>query len=101
MNFVIGLLEFWSNWVASAGRYSRLEAKMTGMTPAWLTLSGMYVEEPPYILRPTIRRAYWTGIRRWPCSMKMTVAMMTRPMATTMKKTAQPLLSLSAHIVAG
>ena len=23
---------------------------MTGMTPAWLTLSGMYVEEPPNIL---------------------------------------------------
>ena len=45
------------------------------MMPAWFTFSGMYVDEPPYIFRPTIRRAYCTGIRRWPCSMKMTVAM--------------------------
>ena len=48
---------------------------MTGMTPAWLTLSGMYVELPPNILRPTIRRAYCTGIRRCACSTKMTAAM--------------------------
>ena len=47
---------------------------MTGMMPAWFTLSGMYVELPPNILRPTIRRAYCTGIRRWACSMKMTAA---------------------------
>ena len=26
---------------ASCGMYSRLEAKMTGMTPAWLTFIGM------------------------------------------------------------
>ena len=26
---------------SSTGMYSRLEAKMIGMTPAWLTLSGM------------------------------------------------------------
>jgi preprotein translocase subunit SecY len=45
---------------------------MTGITPAWFTLSGMYVEEPPNILRPTMRRAYCTGMRRCPCSMKMT-----------------------------
>ena len=63
---------------------------MTGMTPAWLTFSGMYVEEPPNILRPTIRRAYCTGIRRWACSMKMTAAMMTRPITITMPKTHQP-----------
>jgi hypothetical protein len=30
-----------ANCEASAGRYSRLLAKMTGMTPAWFTLSGM------------------------------------------------------------
>ena len=63
---------------------------MTGMMPAWLTFSGMYVEEPPNILRPTIRRAYWTGIRRWACSMKMTAAMITSPITSTMPKTHQP-----------
>ena len=30
-----------------AGKYSTLEAKMIGMTPAWLTFSGMYVDDPP------------------------------------------------------
>ena len=59
--------------------YSSDEAKMTGMTPAWFTLSGMYVEVPPYILRPTIRLAYCTGIRRWACSMKATKATMATP----------------------
>ncbi len=74
---------------------------MTGMTPAWLTLSGMYVEEPPNILRPTIRRAYCTGIRRWACSMKMTAAMMIRPTATTMLNVSQPLVWRTAHSEAG
>ena len=27
--------------LSSCGRYSSDEAKMTGMTPAWLTFSGM------------------------------------------------------------
>ncbi len=74
---------------------------MTGMTPAWFTLSGMYVELPPNILRPTIRRAYWTGIRRWACSMKMTAATMTRPITRTMPKVHQPLSWPTAHMVAG
>ena len=30
-----------------AGKYRTLEAKMIGMTPAWLTFRGMYVDEPP------------------------------------------------------
>ena len=70
---------------------------MTGMTPAWFTLSGMYVELPPNILRPTIRRAYCTGIRRWACSMKMTAAMISRPITTTMPKTHQPFAFCTAH----
>jgi hypothetical protein len=37
---------------------------MTGMTPAWLTFNGRYVDVPPYMRRPTIRFAYWTGMRR-------------------------------------
>ncbi len=36
---------------------------MTGMTPAMLSFNGMYVVVPPYILRPIIRFAYWTGTR--------------------------------------
>ena len=57
------------------GRYSSDDAKITGMTPAWLTFNGRYVDEPPYIFRPTMRLAYCTGIRRWPCSTKTTPAM--------------------------
>ena len=30
-----------NSWAASCGMYSSDEAKMTGMTPAWFTLSGM------------------------------------------------------------
>ena len=75
---------------------------MTGMMPAWFTLSGMYVEVPPNILRPTIRLAYCTGIRRCACSMKMTAAMMTRPITITMPKTHQPFASSGpAHSGAG
>ena len=74
---------------------------MTGMTPAWLTLSGMYVEEPPNILRPTIRRAYCTGIRRCACSMKTTAATTTRPMTITPPKTHGPLAFWTPHRAAG
>ena len=42
------------------------EAKMTGMTPAMLTLSGMKVLVPPIMRRPTTRLAYCTGMRRSP-----------------------------------
>ena len=59
---------------------------MIGMMPAWLTFRGMYVEEPPNILRPTILRAYCTGIRRCACSMKTTAAITTRPMRQTMRE---------------
>ena len=69
---------------------------MTGMTPAWLTLSGMYVELPPNILRPTMRRAYCTGMRRWPCSMKMTAATTVMPMTMTTAED-PPALAASAR----
>ncbi len=52
-------------------------------------------------MRPTIRRAYWTGIRRWACSMKMTAAMITSPIAITTPKTHQPWLCWTSHIEAG
>ncbi len=45
---------------------------MTGMTPAWLTFSGMYVLVPPYMRRPIIRLAYCTGMRRCACSTNTT-----------------------------
>ena len=37
---------------------------MTGRTPDIFTLIGMWLDWPPYILRPTTRCAYCTGIRR-------------------------------------
>ena len=67
---------------------------MTGMTPAWLTFSGMYVDVPPYIRRPIIRLAYWTGIRRCACSMKTTKKMTSRTSAITRENLPQPLLIL-------
>ena len=54
-------------------------AKMTGMTPPELTLRGRRVDWPPIILRPTMRLAYWTGMRRSERStktMKATTAIM-------------------------
>ena len=74
---------------------------MTGMMPAWFTLSGMYVELPPNILRPTIRRAYCTGMRRCACSMKMTAATRTRPITITMAKVHQPFARWTDHSAAG
>ena len=50
------------------------EAKITGMTPPVLTLSGMCVLDPPYIRRPTTRLAYCTVTRRCPRSTKMIAA---------------------------
>ena len=32
---------FWIVFCSSVGMYRTLEAKMIGMTPAWLTFSGM------------------------------------------------------------
>ena len=58
-----------------AGNIRIDEAKIGGMTPATLTLSGRCVDCPPYIFRPTTRLAYWTGICRCPRSKKMIAAM--------------------------
>jgi len=46
------------------------DAKMGGITPAVLNFNGRCVLCPPYILRPTILFAYWTGIRLCPLSTK-------------------------------
>jgi hypothetical protein len=40
-------------------------AKISGIIPAELTLSGMCVLWPPYIRVPRMRFAYCTGMRRW------------------------------------
>ena len=40
----------------------REEAKITGITPAVFTFSGIFVDCPPTILRPCIFFAYCTGI---------------------------------------
>ena len=61
------------------------EAKMTGMTPAMLTLSGMNVLCPPIILRPTTRFAYCTGTRLSPVVIQITPT--TTASAMTMNRT--------------
>ena len=57
-------------------------AKMTGITPPELTLSGRCVACPPYTRRPTTRLAYCTGIFLCPRSTKTTAAT-TTTMTTT------------------
>ncbi len=44
---------------------SRLEAKMIGITPAWLTFNGRYCRVPPKTRRPRTCLADCVGIRRW------------------------------------
>jgi hypothetical protein len=39
-------------------------AKMTGMTPPEFTFSGRWLDWPPIMRRPTMRRALWMGMRR-------------------------------------
>ena len=71
-------------WIVDAkscGKYSTETAKMMGITPAWLTFSGMYVLCPPYMRLPTTRFAYCTGMRRCPCSMNTTATTMARAIA--------------------
>src|SRR3954470_7974327 len=101
MNTTQPLVDVPWNCATSAGRYSRDDAKMTGMTPAWFTLIGMYVLVPPYCRRPIIRFAYWTGTRRWDCSTNTTAATITRPTAITIRNAAQPLAALMAHRAVG
>src|SRR3954454_7284019 len=47
------------------GKIRRLEAKMIGITPAWLTFRGRYCRVPPKTRRPRTCLADWVGIRRW------------------------------------
>ena len=46
-----------------AGRDAMVCAKMMGRTPDMFTFMGRVDAWPPYILRPTTRLAYWTGMR--------------------------------------
>ncbi len=60
---------------------SRLEAKMIGMTPAWLTFRGRNCRVPPKTRRPRTCLADWVGIRRWlsVIAMTPTTTAMNRP----------------------
>src|SRR5690606_42065338 len=80
-------LVVWLNCAASNGMYSRDEAKITGMTLAWLIFNGMYVDDPPYLFRPTLRLAYCNGIRRRHCSPNPLNPMTLSPPTITMPKT--------------
>src|SRR5690606_22011112 len=60
--------------------------KMTGMTPALFTRKGMCVAWPPYILRPTTRLAYCTGMRRCPsCTITTAATIATNSTARTIR----------------
>ena len=69
---------WFTNWVIVCGNMMIEEAKITGMTPAVLTRIGRWVLCPPYILRPTTRLAYCTGMRR--CELSMST---TKPVTTS------------------
>ena len=61
---------------------------MTGMTPPAFTFSGMWVDWPPIIRRPTTRLAYCTGMRRSPRStstMNATTAIIMTRMTSSVK----------------
>ena len=79
------------NWATKDGMNINACAKMIGITPDALTLSGRNCLTPPYCLLPTIRLAYCTGIFRVPCTSR-TVATMTasNKAISTMKKMAPP-----------
>ncbi len=85
------------NWAKVAGISITDEAKITGMTPAMLTLSGMKVLCPPIIRRPTTRLAYCTGMRRSPVVIQMTAT--TTASAMTMKSTIDTTLCVSSFWV--
>ena len=53
-----------TSWPIVGGRNSTATAKITGITPDWLTFSGMYVLWPWVMRRPTTRFANCTGMRR-------------------------------------
>ena len=72
------LTKFWvcgKYWAIVGGKAMIAAAKMIGMTPAMFTRSGMYVDPPAVMRRPTMRFAYWIGIFRWPSWMKTTATM--------------------------
>ena len=75
------------NRVSVAGNRISDEAKITGMTPAVLIRSGMWVDCPPYTRRPTTRLAYCTGILRCPSCMRTTAAVTATITATMAPKT--------------
>ncbi len=57
---------------------------------------------PPVVIRrPTTRFAYWTGIRRCPCSTKITATMITRPISSATTNIALPPESRIARPCAG
>ena len=55
-----------TNCASVGGSAMIAAAKMTGMTPAMFTRRGMYVAPPVVCRFPSCRRAYCTGMRRWP-----------------------------------
>ena len=86
-----------TNCANVAGMSITDEAKMTGMTPAMFTLSGMNVLCPPIIRRPTTRFAYWTGMRRSPVVIQITAT--TTASAMARNSTIETMLCVSSFSV--
>src|SRR3954453_16623715 len=73
------LIQLWvvgKNCAIVGGNAITAAAKITGITPAMFTRRGIYVDPPAVCRRPTIRFAYWIGMRRWPSWMYTTAATM-------------------------
>ncbi len=69
----------------------KVDAKITGRTPLMFTLMGMKELWPPYILRPTTRLAYWTGMRR--------SALFIKTMKAISKRKTMPVRGTHSHIM--
>jgi hypothetical protein len=74
------------NWATVGGKAMIAAAKMIGITPAMFTRSGMYVEPPEVMRRPTMRFAYWMGMRRCPSCTNTTATMMASAMSGNIRR---------------
>ena len=82
-----------SAWPKSKGAERMELAKIIGITPPEFTFKGRWLDWPPIMRRPTMRRALWMGMRRSLRStktMKATTAAMPATSNSTMRKVIAP-----------
>ena len=86
-----------STWPNSMGAERMELAKMMGITPPEFTFNGKWLDWPPIMRRPTMRRALWMGMRRSLRStktMKATTAAMPATSSSTTRKVIGPQASV-------